>query len=289
MPVPSLGELELRVRSGSAVAVIVEGEEVGDDAWIYGDIWFGSRAREIRFLPQDGWPRVLEAVTQLRSLVPEVPVFGIIDRDFSDDAQLDDLVPAGVYRSRLYSVENYLLDPDCWHEVFQLVMRRRGGLPPGWSNPAEIQARIEASYWRCLPAAAFNQVVAATCRANPTYPGAPEYIRNLLHGWLQDPAAVLRNWGQSVGHSQDLGAEFAQALADLQAAAPERLPCLVDGKMVLGSLLAEFQTVRGRSYQVEDYVNHYLDACPEPPPDAVALLDRILAAAQVFTTGSSPP
>src|SRR5437588_11652686 len=120
MPVPSLNELELQVRAGSPVAVIVEGEDVGDDAWVYGDPWFGSRAREVRFFGQDGWSRVLEAVTALRIVLPGFPIFGIIDRDFTEDAELDALVPSGVYRSRLYSVENYLLDPPCWHAVFQL-------------------------------------------------------------------------------------------------------------------------------------------------------------------------
>lgn len=283
MAYPSLNEIELQARSGSAVAVIVEGEDQGDDAWVYGDIWFGDRAREVRFFAQDGWRFVRDAVRELRLRLPGKPIFGLIDRDFTPDAHLEDLVPEGVFRSRCYSVENYLLDPHCWHSVFNLVMRTRGGLPAGWASVDEVEDRIRSSYERCLPCTAFNQVVHGTAREHPEYARAPPYIRNDGDGRVSQAADILCAWQTSVAHPVDLGAAYAQALTDLRAVPSSEWPALVDGKMVLHALIQEFRDItRVRTYPDADFVNLYLDKCPDPPPDAVELLERILNAAQAL-------
>ncbi|HTE17438.1 MAG TPA: hypothetical protein VK689_03530 [Armatimonadota bacterium] len=277
MPAASLDKATLLQRVGTAVAVIVEGEETGGDAWIYGDIWFGGRAREIRFLPQGSWGNVVDAVAKLRSEPPLHPVYGLIDRDCSAESQLDDLVPQGVYRSRFYSVENYLLDPDCWHRVFQLVMRPHGGLPPGWASPSDVEARITACYHGCRQATAFNRVVSRTAAAHPEYASAPRYIRNLRDARLFRREELLLEWARRCAHSGDLSADLRRETEAIEAAGMADLPCLIDGKMVQEAFLEQFQSIRpGKGFGYGDYVNLYLHQCPDPPLDAINLLERIL-------------
>lgn len=279
MALPSPGELELRARAGSAVSVIVEGEATGDDAWTYGDIWFGDRAGEIRFFPQDGWAQVRDAVEVLRTRLPGIPVFGLVDRDFTPDARLDDLVSRGVFRSRVYAVENHLLEARCWHAVFELVTRRTG-LPPTWADVGALQARIQESHERCFPATAFNRVVAQTARAHPSYPDAPRYARTPEDGRLSRPHAVLRDWAAACGHPEDLGLLIDRALERLRSSELDLLATLVDGKTVVRVLLAQFQeAVRIRAHEHGDYVNLYLDRCPSPPEEATSLVERILRTA----------
>ncbi len=75
MPIPSLDDITVQALAGAAIVVIVEGEDRGGDAFVYGDIWFGDRATEIRFFPQDGWPQVRQAVETLRERLPDGPIF----------------------------------------------------------------------------------------------------------------------------------------------------------------------------------------------------------------------
>ncbi len=131
MSYPSLNDLVVQIHIGPAVAVIVEGEALAGDAWVYGDIWFANRASDVIFAPQSDWRTVVEAVRRLRAALPLHPIFGIIDRDAAPDDRLDELVPQGVFRLPYYSVENLLLDPECWFQVLRLSMRPRGGLPVG--------------------------------------------------------------------------------------------------------------------------------------------------------------
>ena len=48
---PVVDELEVTVRAGRGVAVIVEGESAEEAPWSYGQ-WFGDRARQVTFFPQ---------------------------------------------------------------------------------------------------------------------------------------------------------------------------------------------------------------------------------------------
>ena len=77
---PTLSDIEMRWRAaGSGVCVIVEGQTEQDDAWFY-NYWFGDRARQVTFFPQNGWEHVVDAVAELRARFKMV--YGIIDRDF---------------------------------------------------------------------------------------------------------------------------------------------------------------------------------------------------------------
>jgi len=50
---PAIDELEIRVRTGKGIAIVVEGDNYEDDPWFYGR-WFGDRANEMTFFPQTG-------------------------------------------------------------------------------------------------------------------------------------------------------------------------------------------------------------------------------------------
>lgn len=54
---PSVDELEVALSRGQGIAVIVEGNSYQDDPWFYGQ-WFGDRAQEATFYPQNGWYQV---------------------------------------------------------------------------------------------------------------------------------------------------------------------------------------------------------------------------------------
>jgi hypothetical protein len=275
MAYPTLDEVALRVRTGAAAAVIVEGEDRGGDAWIYGDIWFGSRAAEVRFFPQDGWPQVVEAVRVLRQQLPAIPIFGLIDRDFTSDDELEGLEPEGIYRSRCYSVENYLLDPGCWLQTVDLVTRVRGGTPPSWRTEVEVAQQLEESYTACLPAVAFNWTVAELARTQVQPTDTPIYVAVLMDGRLGRAGEVLDEWMPGAGSG------FQDRLARLHQADRDALSQLVNGKLVLDELVTRLRrAVGGPAFTVLDYLNLYLDRCPDPPPDAVNLLDKILTAAQ---------
>ena len=114
-------------RAGLGKLVIVEGETDYDDPYFYGR-WFGDLARELTFIPQNGHEKVLKAVQDLRTrLSPAREVYGIRDRDFSDDsawqAQANAIPTDGVLFTRWYTLENYLLVPDGW---FKAVARTVG-------------------------------------------------------------------------------------------------------------------------------------------------------------------
>ena len=284
MAYPSLDDLVVQFQAGSAVLVIVEGESLAGDAWVYGDNWFADRALEIAFAPQGSWKDVIAGVGWLRQRLAGRPVFGVIDRDAAPDDRLDELVPQGVFRLPYYSVENLLLDPECWFQVFRLVMRVRSGLPAGWQSPDEVAARVLEAYRACFDATAFNRVIWKVKDAHPGLPDAPPYIRSEQDSRIGHAGAVLKDWGDRSGHAENLGDVFLSERSFLEGLPDGELPCWVDGKMVQKQLLRAFmQTVPSLpSRSPIDWVNQYLDKCPDPPPGAVQLLDRILDAAATY-------
>ena len=101
----SLTDIEAKWRAaGSGVCVIVEGETEQDDPWYYNK-WFSDLAREVTFFHQDGWLQVVTAVAQLRQLLGEKKVYGIIDRDFETPVYAP-FPPDGLVRTQKYTLEN---------------------------------------------------------------------------------------------------------------------------------------------------------------------------------------
>lgn len=279
---PAIDDLEVEIRTGRGIAIILEGDGYEDDPWFYGQ-WFNDRADEVAFFPQDGWSRVVEAVAELRRRCADVPVYGIIDRDFAGDEELDgDFPQQGILRTPYYTLENYLLEPECWAQVFAFIFRRQGGAPDGWDDPARMHNHIEQAYRDCLPLAAHNQVIQhgnrqymqqaqQTPEPERIYREHPDAFAGI------DPAAKLRAWGQQLGANEDLGDLFGERLQILEQADWLTWQFHVSGKQALRELHRRFpQPPRAGQFSLSHYLNLYLDRCPTPPPDLAALIDRII-------------
>jgi len=280
---PLVDELEVTIRAGRGVAIIVEGQSPEEDPWFY-DQWFGDRARQVTFFPQDGWLRVIEAVAELRRRCPDVPVYGIIDRDFSEDKALDaDFATLGILRTSSYTLENYLLDPTCWAAVFRLIFRRHGGAPDGWDQAERVQEHIETACRSCLDLIAYNRVikyVGDSYRelAQATAEGDREYLHHPDAFTKIGPVARLAAWGQQMGCLEDLGARFHEHRAALETAGVADWRKVVSGKYVLHVLQRRFPLLPGAGkFGLSHYLNLYLDRCPDPPADLTRIVERIIA------------
>ena len=282
MGYPGLDELEVSIRSGRGIAIILEGQSYEEDYWFYGH-WFGGLAQKVTFFPQDGWLRVQQAVAGLRQRCPEIPVYGIIDRDFaSAEALLADFGTHGILRTPRYTLENYLLDPTCWAAVFRHVFSRQRAVPDGWDQPEQVQRYIGDAFAACLDLAAHNMVIKLGCEQYPkeaattreqdrVYRDHPNAFANL------DPQTKLSAWGQQLGSSLDLGDVFRVKRQALQVADAATLHEQVSGKYVLKVLHGQFPRRPGRAQlDLDLYLVEYMRACPEPPADLAALLGRII-------------
>lgn len=271
------GEVLLaRCRAGLGKIVIVEGESVDQDPYIYGR-WFGDLARELTFLPQNGCEKVVKAVAELRAqLAPLHEVYGIRDRDFCEDEVLDaqdrDIPADGVLRPRRYTLENYMLDPDVWFEVIKLV--HRSTLPAGWDAVAEVESRVLDAYRSCLALAAWNFTVKQEYERLPADPtDARLGYKAHPNAMPTDPPAKLDEWGKKRG-APSLADAFTAELTRLQSATFTEWQRRVTGKAVLKTFQQSFPAAGARHNLLD---NLYMDRCPEPPADLAHLVRKILS------------
>ena len=281
---PSLRDIEISWRaSGSGVCVLVEGETELEDAWFY-NTWFGDRAREITFFPQDGWQKIVTAVASLRTRLGRRRVYGIIDRDFAGPPTYPPVPTDGILRTSKYTLENYLLDPECWYRYIRPHGRRTP--KPGWSTPDEAQATIEGLYRECLPLSAYNWTLqqarsldeAAFHRLREDdrkYKEHPKALDN-----MGDVEAHLRGLQKQMGLSADLGQVYADRLAYLQTLTLADWEGVVSGKYVLRLLRERFPLRLSGNQAWDDVLGAYVDGCPDPHPDLVNLVELILQDAQ---------
>jgi hypothetical protein len=162
------------------------------------------------------------------------------------------------------------------------VFRRYGSAPNGWSDPTQVREHIEQAYRDCLALAAHNQVIqfgnerypqqaTQTPEIERTYREHPEALANV------DPPVKLRAWGNQLGAVADFGERFEQALRHLQDVGLVGWEQLVSGKYVLRELHRRFPRLPGAGqFPLSHYLNEYLRACPDPPPDLLGLIERIL-------------
>ncbi len=277
---PTLSDIEANWRaSGSGVCIIVEGETEQEDPWFY-NTWFGDRARELTFFPQDGWEQVVAAVASLRVSLGAKKVYGIIDRDFEAQVTYAPFPADGILRTRKYTLENYLLDPRCWFELVRPFMRRDP--KPGWGTVAEAQTTIEALYQECVSVSAYNWTLwQAQNLDSVAFKGLPdkerEYARHpkTLGNWGDVPSR-LRRVQAHMGFPDDLGRLYADRLMYLQTLSLTELEQVVTGKIVL-TLLREHFPLRLSGHRAwDDTLGAYVDTCPDPPPDLVELVERII-------------
>lgn len=285
MAVLSLTDIEAKWRAaGSGVCVIVEGETEQDDPWYYNK-WFFALAREVTFFHQDGWLQVVNAVEQLRRSLREKKVYGILDRDF-ENFMYPPFPADGLVRTRKYTLENYLLDPDIWFEVMELLTQRSP--KPGWQTRAEAHATIVSLYCECIPLAAYNWMQHTARIANPKdYQALPDG----LNSWAKHPKTLVK-WGDAdarlldvqtrMGLTYDLRTLFRERLTYLSTLPLAQLEEHVTGKPVLTLLQTSLQ--RG-SRAWDDMLSAYMYHVPTPPTDLQDLVKSILDDAH--TTGSS--
>jgi hypothetical protein len=278
MSVATLDCVELRNRTGRGAAILVEGEE-GGDVWFYRQ-WFGNRP--VAFFAQGSWYQVFTAVATLRIDCPDIPIYGIIDRDFAEDSALEaDFDSVGILRTPLYTIENYLLDPNCWVKVFDAIFVRYDGAPDGWDNPSQVLNYIEQVYAECLPLVAHNwiikfcderyQVLLLSGGKQREYLESPKALLG------RDPVTILSGWGKALGVTEDLGSLFTKKLSELQTMDFIGWQKQVSGKYVLKEFHSRFPLKpRVGRYKSGDYLEHYLRLCPEPPDDLTKLIQRIL-------------
>jgi len=227
----------------------------------------------VSFYPQNGWSKVVQAVADLRAALPARGVYGIRDRDFFDDAgmqaQAGEFPPDGVLRTRLFTLENYLLRAEGWFPVVRAL--HRATLPEGWSSVDEVQAQIDAAYRQCLSIAAHNWTIHDECARLPRdgipYMEAPVGAQNLRER--------LNKWEASRGVPRSLESCFDDHLSYLQGCAPANWPQWVTGKAVLKVFL-ERMPLRGGKLDKDRMVNLYMDKHPDPPPELEQLVRRIL-------------
>jgi hypothetical protein len=249
--------------AGRGTAVFVEGDTARDDPWIYGR-WFGGRATEISFFPQNGWHTVSEAVRQMRAQGHRVA--GIVDRDFTKSGQPNVPLCDGVHVLDSYCIENYLLDENGWFEL--LLRHHRGVLPSGWQSPVEVAEQREKVARELIPVVAHNAVVYREACRLPA--DAPQ------RAYITDPRAVnldaLAEWGVRRGAS-DLAAQYDAEVGKLHAN-PERWRQDINGKLLIRRLWNALPW-RGGKPTVEDGISRYLDVCPNPPEGLVGLLEAL--------------
>lgn len=262
-------------RAGQGTIVIVEGETSEDDEYFF-KRWFGGLATQVSFFAQNGWTQVARAVADLRQQMPYRKIFGIVDRDFAADsvlaAQQGALPPDGILRTKLYTIENYLLAAAGWHPVVLALTRHNA--PAGWATEADINARIEESYKRCVPLAAHNAVVHDE---NARTSGPPrKYADHVLA--VPEPRLALATWGQSrvPGPPAPLEQAYDARRADFDSRGYPSIAEVVSGKMVLQDFLHTMNRAVQKRLPVTDLVSLYIERYPAPPAELEALVRRLI-------------
>ncbi len=280
MSLPSVEEI--LQRTGSGIAVIVEGESEKDDPYFYGR-WFGGHAKTFTFFAGGNWQGVINSVQKLRQEIPSLPVFGIIDRDYADDDEWEafnaQFPQTHVLKMPKFTLENYLLNPEGWFRVFCLIFRNNP--PSGWDSPKAIEQKIREAYKNCLPLAAHNWVIKF---GNEHYKDRAEQTPERERKYLEhpdalkglDPESKLRQWGEKIGSVEDFGNLYRERLNCLQEMTPDEWTKFVSGKFVLRILHRQFPRRPGRGqFDIDHYLDLYLDKYPQPPKDLDDILQKI--------------
>lgn len=109
--VPEIDEfpesLLLELLGNRRTVVFVEGEKGGKDHSIYQSIY-----RNHNVVPRSGCQRVIESARALRlnASFHHISVFGLIDRDYRSEPEIQSLAEAGVYCIDVAEIENILLN-----------------------------------------------------------------------------------------------------------------------------------------------------------------------------------
>jgi hypothetical protein len=183
-------------------------------------------------------------------------------------------------RTQKYTLENYLLDPECWFKHIRPHTRRTP--KPGWNSLEETQATIESLYRECLPLAAYNRTLQEVRDINyASFTALPasdksfkEHPKALMP--LDNVPNRLRYIQTVMKLNQDLGQRYVDILNRLEKSSLEALEIEVSGKYVMNLLREDFPLNISGKQAWDDILGAYIDICPNPPEDLTRLIDLIL-------------
>lgn len=106
---------ELLFESGERKIVLVEGES---DVDVFEE-WYSQRLADVVFHAAQGHEGVRSLLERALSYSQNRQIFGIVDRDFRDDVEVElSLTDGGnLFVLRRYALENYLIEPQAVHDV----------------------------------------------------------------------------------------------------------------------------------------------------------------------------
>ena len=122
---------------GGRTLVFVEGD---DDECVF-NAWFKERLPDVFFYPATGVSVVQKRLTQVKEKRPDVTAFGIRDRDFLSDGEVQAALNDSATRLFIltrYSVENYLLEPQALLDAMDDFL----GVKNPVKNAAEVETKL---------------------------------------------------------------------------------------------------------------------------------------------------
>lgn len=268
------------LRAGTGALVVVEGQTSRDDPYFY-TRWFGHRAREVRFVHQDGHDQVKKAVAHLREHAPGRPVFGLIDRDFStrDPTDATEALAPYLHRTGWYTLENYFFsEPSIWLQILDVLTDPEAR--PGWRTIEELHQQILRAYEGALVVAAWNRTVHDECRRVDLRTDSPGY-REHPKAITDKALASLAQWGQERGAPEPLRDRYTTTLAAL-ASDPARWPEQVTGKAAYKLFVEGFPALINTHGKDLAMRRLYMDRQPPPPPDLATIIDEICREAVTY-------
>ncbi|MEM7533509.1 MAG: DUF4435 domain-containing protein [Chloroflexota bacterium] len=274
---PTKEEILIRwQKAGSHICVIVEGETELEDAWFY-EQWFGGYARKVTFFPQNGWQKVVEVVVDLRQILGNKTVYGIIDRDFQDSVQYDSIPVDGIVRTPKYTLENYLLDPSCWYEVIRPLNRRRPN--PDWQTVEQVKSIIENLYRTCIPISAHNWMIlhiSSFVASDVLIQYKWTQFKESPEGLPSDLSTHWKNIQTQLNLDTGLAELYQERENTLNKMSLAELEKVVSGKYVLKQLQRNFPINLSGREAWDNVVGAYIEYCSEPPSDLEALIQAII-------------
>ncbi|MCW3058964.1 MAG: hypothetical protein JWQ02_785 [Capsulimonas sp.] len=122
---------------GPRTLVLVEGD---DDIMVFEKLYL-ERLGDIAFFATDGDHQLEFLIQELQTVRPDVLAYGIRDRDFRSDAEVEAALAnrdARLFVLRRYCIENYLLDPKIVWYVLNVYLYQK--MP--WKDAAEAEAYL---------------------------------------------------------------------------------------------------------------------------------------------------
>lgn len=162
--VPEIDEfpesLLLELLGNRRAVVFVEGEKGGKDHSIYQSFY-----RNYHVVPRNGCQRVIESTRALRlnESFHHISVYGLIDRDYRTEAEIQGLADSGVHCIDVAEIENILLN----EETLRLVAKNQLLDPEVVVTRATMMAM---DIFRCLDVVfltGFMDFIGASCILHP--------------------------------------------------------------------------------------------------------------------------